>query len=191
MSGASSDCFLQNICSENQIFPRIFYYLRTAKNFETTVPFEVYLINSLRFFEGLFSLFTCQVRIFFNDKRKTKIFALKTVMERGIIKFLIFVIRQISSKNFREIISSPCNFEKNSNRFPQADRTDANFLAPLRMHFQRSKFKLDSLKSVLNTLGGNCRWVPMQRGNPVIKPLNYLLTFLKSLKKFCMLVQIR
>lgn len=34
-SGAPSDCFRLhvNICSENQIFPRVFYYLRTAKKF--------------------------------------------------------------------------------------------------------------------------------------------------------------
>ena len=32
-AGALSDCFLLNICSEKQILPRIFYHLRTAKNF--------------------------------------------------------------------------------------------------------------------------------------------------------------
>ena len=31
--GAPNDCFLQNICSEKQILPRILYYLRTAKHF--------------------------------------------------------------------------------------------------------------------------------------------------------------
>ena len=31
--GVPNDCFLQNISSEKQILPRIFYYLRTAKNF--------------------------------------------------------------------------------------------------------------------------------------------------------------
>ena len=31
--GAPIDCFLQNICSEKQMLPRIFFDLRTAKNF--------------------------------------------------------------------------------------------------------------------------------------------------------------
>ena len=38
-SGAPNDCFLYNICSEKQILPRIFYYLRTAENFQMTIPF--------------------------------------------------------------------------------------------------------------------------------------------------------
>ena len=33
VSGAPNDCFLENICSERQMLPRIFYYLRTAKKF--------------------------------------------------------------------------------------------------------------------------------------------------------------
>ena len=33
LSGAPDDCFLLNTCSEKQILPRIFYYLKTAKNF--------------------------------------------------------------------------------------------------------------------------------------------------------------
>ena len=57
---------------------------RTAKNFETTVPYE-------------FFAFTSQVGIFFVDERKTKILGLEDVMEKGIIKFLTFLIRQISS----------------------------------------------------------------------------------------------
>jgi len=32
------------------------------------------------------------------------------------------------------------------------DRTDTNFIAPFRMHFQRSKSTLDSPKSVFNIL---------------------------------------
>ena len=32
-AGAFNECFVQNICSERQILPTIFYYLRKAKNF--------------------------------------------------------------------------------------------------------------------------------------------------------------
>ena len=32
-SGTPNHCFLQNICSEKQIFPRIFFCLRTTKKF--------------------------------------------------------------------------------------------------------------------------------------------------------------
>ena len=55
-------------------------------------------------------------------------------------------------ENYSEI-----QFQKNNNealviskrlKFPQDDRTDKNFVAPLRMHFQRSKTTLDSLKKV-------------------------------------------
>ena len=35
-------------------------------------------------------------------------------------------------------------------KLPQDDRTDTNFIGLLRMHFQRSKSTLDSLKSVFN-----------------------------------------
>ena len=35
-------------------------------------------------------------------------------------------------------------------KLPQDDRTDTNFMGLLRMHFQRSKSTLDSLKSVFN-----------------------------------------
>ena len=39
LAGASSDCFLLNICSEKQTLPRIVYCLRAAKNFLRTVPY--------------------------------------------------------------------------------------------------------------------------------------------------------
>ena len=51
-----------------------------------------------------------------------------------------------------------CNFERL--KFPLDDRTDPNFIVPLRMHFLRSKSTFDNLKSVFNGLGGNRRWVP-------------------------------
>ena len=53
------------------------------------------------------SHFTSQVRLFFVEKRKPKIFGFKNVMERGIRKCLTFVIRQISSKIFGKIIVKP------------------------------------------------------------------------------------
>ena len=55
------------------------------------------LKNSRRPFPMNFAHFTSQVGIFFVDERKTKILGLEDVMERGIIKFLTFVIRQVSS----------------------------------------------------------------------------------------------
>ena len=47
--------------------------------------------------------------------------------------------------------SSPSQARKNlwcPGQFSEDDRTDKNFIAPLRMHFQRSKSTLDNLKSV-------------------------------------------
>ena len=46
VSGAPNDCFLYNICSEKQILPRIFFFLRTAINFQMNVPF-MYNFRSL------------------------------------------------------------------------------------------------------------------------------------------------
>ena len=65
--------------------------------FHSCTIFEAYLINSLRFPEVQVLHFTSQVRLFFVEKRKPKIFGFKNVMERGIRKCLNFVIRQISS----------------------------------------------------------------------------------------------
>ena len=77
-SVAPNDCFLLNICSEKQILPRIFYSLRTVKN-----PSDYRKYS--------FSHFTLQVRLFFIEERKPKIFGIKNVMERGIRKILSFV----------------------------------------------------------------------------------------------------
>ena len=52
LSGALNDCFLSNICSEKQIKPRIYFYLRTAH----------YQANITPNFHGLF----CQQRKWFN-----------------------------------------------------------------------------------------------------------------------------
>ena len=68
--------------------------------------------------------------------------------------------REESEKNyhFRKTLNCNKNFRGNNTealviskrlKLPQDDRKDINFLAPLRIHFQRSKSTLDSLKSVL------------------------------------------
>ena len=50
-SGAPND---NNICSEKQILPSIFYYLRTAKNFSMTVPFMYNFRNFSHKFPTIF-----------------------------------------------------------------------------------------------------------------------------------------
>ena len=82
----------------------------------------------------------------FCRKRKPKIFGFKNAMERGIRKILTFVKLKIASKIFGEIIIVISKRLK----LPQDNRTDTNFIAPLRMHFQRSDSTLDGLKSVFN-----------------------------------------
>ena len=74
--------------------------------------FQAYLIYSPRFPEVQVTHFTSQVRLYFVEKRKPKIFRFKNVIERGRRKCLTFVIRQISSKNFRENILKPLLFRK-------------------------------------------------------------------------------
>ena len=56
--------------------------------------FRILSINSLRnyFLNISFSYFTPEVRLFFVEKRKPKLFGLKNVMEREIRKILTFVI---------------------------------------------------------------------------------------------------
>ena len=63
-----------------------------------TVPFLYNFQNN--FLKFNFSHFTPQVRLFFVEERKAKIFGFKNVMERGISKILTFIIRQIESKIF-------------------------------------------------------------------------------------------
>ena len=76
-SGAPIDCFLWNICSEKQILPRIFYYLRTAKNFWVNVPlmYNFWSLSNkfIMIFWSLIFTFHLLVRLFFMEKRKTKI----------------------------------------------------------------------------------------------------------------------
>ena len=53
-SGAPSDCFLWNICSEKKKLPRIFDSLRKAKNFYVTVPFIYNFRNLSNIFSTIF-----------------------------------------------------------------------------------------------------------------------------------------
>ena len=56
-----------------------------------------------------------------------KIFGFKNVMARGIRRILIFVMRQISSENFRENNTQALEVQRRLN-----DWTDTNSIAPLR-----------------------------------------------------------
>ena len=67
--------------------------------------------------------------------------------ERGIRKILTSVT-PFARKIFGEALAISKRL-----KFPQDDRTVTNFIAPLRMHFQRSKSTLDILKSVFNVFG--------------------------------------
>ena len=60
--GAPNDCFLWNICLENQILSRIFYSLKKA---HSCPIFEAYLTNSHHFPKfNFFSHFTSQVKLY-------------------------------------------------------------------------------------------------------------------------------
>ena len=56
------------------------------------------------------------------------------MIESGIRKCITFVIRQISSKIFRENNTQALVISKRL-KFPSDDRTDTNFTAPLKMLF--------------------------------------------------------
>ena len=79
-------------------------------------------------------------------------------MDRGIRKCLTFAISQIACKIFGEKNTQALKISKRP-KFPQGDRTDTNFIAPLKMNFYGSKSTLDSLKGVFNVFKTNCRWV--------------------------------
>ena len=73
------------------------------------------------------------------------------------------VERNQKNSHFRKTLNSSYNFRENntevlliSNRLkmPKDDRTHKNFLAQLRIHFQRSESTLDSLESVFNAFRG-------------------------------------
>ena len=64
--------------------------------------------NSYDFLKFNFHISLPQVRLFFVEQRKPKIFGLKNVMKGGISKCLTtLVIRQIASKIFGKIILKP------------------------------------------------------------------------------------
>ena len=88
------------------------------------------------FSKFIFSHFTPEVRLFFAEKRKPKIFGFKNVMERGVRKC-------------RENSTQGLEISKRL-MFPQDDRTDTKFTVPFRMLFQRSKSILDRLKRVFS-----------------------------------------
>ena len=82
-------------------------------------------------------------------------------MERGIRKILTFVKRSIASKIVGKITLKPWLVISKSLKFPQDDRTDTNFIALLRTHFQRSKSTLDSLKRLFNAFRRKASLVPL------------------------------
>ena len=73
------------------------YNFRSLSNVE--IPYDFQKFN--------FSHFSPQVRLFFVEKRKPKIFGFKTVMKREISKILTFVIRKMTSKIFGKIKLKP------------------------------------------------------------------------------------
>ena len=80
------------------MLPRILSSLRTAKKFLDDRSIRVKFSKLIKqipydFLKFNFSQYTPQVRLFFVEKRKPKIFGFKNVMERGIRKILPFVIR--------------------------------------------------------------------------------------------------
>ena len=64
-------------------------------------------------------------------------------MERGIRKILTFVELKIASKSEALVI-------RKDSSSPRMTKQIQIFIAPLRIHFERSKNTLDSLKSVVN-----------------------------------------
>ena len=72
-------------------------------------------------------------------------------MERGISKKSHFLnnLALIASKIFGENDAEALVISK-SLKFPLHDLTDTNFIAPLNMHFYRSKITLNSLKRFFN-----------------------------------------
>ena len=120
-----------------------------------TVPF-MYNFRSrsnkfpIRFCNEFNFAFQSPSQAIFRRKRKPKIVGFENAMERRIRKILISVKLKIASKIFGKIIPKPLQFRKDSS-CPRTTEPDTSFIAPLRMHFQRSKSTLDSLKSVFNT----------------------------------------
>ena len=84
----------------------------------------------------------------FRRKQETEIFGFKNVIHGE---------RNLKNSYFRNTLNRIKNFQENKTvktllilkrlKFPQDDRTDTNFIAPLRMCFQRSISTLNNLKS--------------------------------------------
>ena len=141
--------------SEKHILSRIFFYLMTAKNFQMTVPFT-YNFRSLSYkFLTIFLLkFNFHIFLpnlgYFSQKKGTENFRIKKcggVKSENVShsQYLKFHLKIFEKNNTQTLVISNKRF-----KFLQDDRTDTNFIAPLRMHFQVSKSTLDSLKSVFN-----------------------------------------
>ena len=73
--------------TQKQILPRIFCYLRTAKNFSITIQFTYNFRNSSHKFPTIYS----PSNTVFRRKTEPKIFGFKSVIERGIRKIFTFV----------------------------------------------------------------------------------------------------
>ena len=79
--------------------------------------------------------------------------------------------RNKKNAQFRKTLNCTYNFWENSTeglvilknklKFPQDDRTKINFIAPLRMYFQRSESSLVNLKVFSMYSGVNCPKVPL------------------------------
>ena len=104
-------------CLEKQILPRIFYLLRTAKNFWRTVPFMFNFRTLSNKFPAILWSLIFHISLlrsgYFSPKKKSKrnIFEVKNVMDWRIRKILTFAI-------FGEIILKPLWFQKKRLKFP-------------------------------------------------------------------------
>ena len=101
------------------------------------------------FSKFIFSHFNPEVRQFFAEKGKPKIFGFKNVMEKQFRK----------NSHFRNTLNCIWYFRDNKTntlviskrfKFPLDGRTDTNFITPLNIHFYGSNSTRDSLKSVFN-----------------------------------------
>ena len=133
-----------------------------------SVPFR-YNFRSLSkkipydFLKFNFSNFTPYVRLIFLKEANLK-FSDSKMRQRGIRKILTFAKRSTASKFFGKILNTEALVISKSLKFPKDDRTDTNFIAPLRMHFQRSKSTLDSLKRLFNAFRRKLSLVAPENG---------------------------
>ena len=150
--------FSVNICSKKQILPRNYDSSRKAKNFQMAghffddfqSSFISFATTSLRILQSSFSHFTPQIWLSFVKKGPLGFSDLKIVTERGIGKSYVVLNLQMSSKIFgkREAL-----INSKSVKLPQDDRTDRNFIVPLRKHMQNFKSTPDNLKQIFKAFG--------------------------------------